>query len=106
MCYHLPHRERGSAPPEQRGEEHTDTTSDAGSMGIDKIPTPHAWRRVASRLLWAAVVFLIIGLVTALFGFGGMASTAAGIAKLRFFLFVVIFIIMLVLGLVGARRVV
>jgi uncharacterized membrane protein YtjA (UPF0391 family) len=43
--------------------------------------------------------------VVALFGFGGIASTVSGIAKLRFFLFLTIFIILLVLGLIFRRRV-
>jgi uncharacterized membrane protein YtjA (UPF0391 family) len=57
-------------------------------------------------MLYWAVVFLIIALVAALFGFGGIATAAAGIAKFLFFLFVVVFLIFLVLGVIGARRVV
>ena len=56
-------------------------------------------------MLYWAVVFLIIALVAAVFGFGGIAVAAAGIAKFLFFLFVVIFLIMLVLGLRGRRSV-
>jgi uncharacterized membrane protein YtjA (UPF0391 family) len=56
-------------------------------------------------MLYWAVVFLIIALVAAVFGFGGIAVAAAGIAKFLFFLFVVIFLIMLVLGLMGRRSV-
>ena len=57
-----------------------------------------------SMLYWA-VVFLIIALVAAVFGFGGIASAAVGIAKVLFFIFVVIFIILLVMGLLGRRTV-
>jgi len=49
-------------------------------------------------LRWAAV-FLVIALISAVLGFGGIASAAAGIAKALFFLFLAIFIILLVLGL-------
>ena len=57
-----------------------------------------------SMLYWA-VVFLIIALVAAVFGFGGIASAAVGIAKFLFFLFVVVFIVLLVMGLLGRRTV-
>jgi uncharacterized membrane protein YtjA (UPF0391 family) len=56
-------------------------------------------------MLYWAVVFLVIALVAALFGFGGIASAAAGIAKLLFFIFVVVFVILFVLGLFGRRTV-
>jgi uncharacterized membrane protein YtjA (UPF0391 family) len=49
-------------------------------------------------MLGWAVVFLIIALVAAVFGFGGIAVAAAGIAKLLFFIFLVLFIISLIFG--------
>ena len=55
-------------------------------------------------MLYWAVVFLVIALVAALFGFGGIASAAVGIAKVLFFLFVVIFVVTLILGLARRRR--
>jgi uncharacterized membrane protein YtjA (UPF0391 family) len=55
-------------------------------------------------MLYWAVVFLIIALVAALFGFGGIAVAAAGIAKLLFFLFVIIFVVTLIMGLMRRRR--
>jgi uncharacterized membrane protein YtjA (UPF0391 family) len=50
-------------------------------------------------LKWA-LIFLVVALLAALFGFGGIATTAAGIAKLVFVLFLVVFVVSLVLGLV------
>ena len=47
---------------------------------------------------WAAV-FFVIALVAALFGFVGIATAAAGIAKLLFYIFLVIFLVTLVMGL-------
>ena len=41
-------------------------------------------------MLHYAVVFFIIALVAALFGFGGIAAGAAGIAKILFVLFAVL----------------
>jgi len=43
-------------------------------------------------MLGWAVVFLIIALVAAVFGFGGIAAASAGIAKLLFFIFLVLFV--------------
>jgi uncharacterized membrane protein YtjA (UPF0391 family) len=54
-------------------------------------------------LKWA-FIFLVIALVAALFGFGGIASTAAGIAKVLFFIAIAIFVVMLLLGMFAARR--
>ena len=49
-------------------------------------------------MLGWAVVFLIIALVAAVFGFGGIAVASAGIAKLLFFIFLVLFVISLAFG--------
>lgn len=46
-------------------------------------------------LNWA-VTFLIIALLAAVFGFTGIAGTAAGFARLLFFLFIVLFVISLI----------
>lgn len=54
-------------------------------------------------LKWA-VIFLIIALVAALFGFTDIAAASAGIAKILFGIFLFIFLIALVLGLIGASR--
>jgi uncharacterized membrane protein YtjA (UPF0391 family) len=51
-------------------------------------------------LLYWAVVFLIVGLVAAVFGFGGVAGTAMEGARLLFWVAIVLFVIALVGGLV------
>jgi uncharacterized membrane protein YtjA (UPF0391 family) len=48
-------------------------------------------------LSWA-IGFFILALVAAFFGFGGIASSAAGIAKVLLVLFVIGFIVALFLG--------
>ena len=53
-------------------------------------------------LSWA-VFFLVIALIAAVLGFGGIAGTAVGIAKLLFFVFLVIFVISLIMGLTRGR---
>jgi uncharacterized membrane protein YtjA (UPF0391 family) len=50
-------------------------------------------------MLYWAMVFLVIAIIAALFGFGVVASAAAEIAKILFFIFVVIFVITLIMGL-------
>ncbi len=54
-------------------------------------------------MLGWAITFLIIALVAAVFGFGGVASAAVGIAKILFFVFLVLFVISLVMHM-GRRR--
>jgi uncharacterized membrane protein YtjA (UPF0391 family) len=51
-------------------------------------------------MLHYAAVFFVIALVAALFGFGGIAVGAAEIAKVLFFVFVVLFVVSLVAGLI------
>jgi uncharacterized membrane protein YtjA (UPF0391 family) len=53
-------------------------------------------------LQWA-LAFFIIALIAAIFGFGGIALAASGIAKILFFIFLVLFLVALVSGLM--RRV-
>jgi uncharacterized membrane protein YtjA (UPF0391 family) len=54
-------------------------------------------------MLGWAVAFLVIALIAALFGFGGIASASAGIAQILFFVFIVLFAITLVMRLVRGR---
>ncbi len=50
-------------------------------------------------MLQLAAVFFVIALVAAIFGFGGIAAGAVEIGKILFFIFLVIFIITFVLGI-------
>jgi len=54
-------------------------------------------------MLGWAVTFLVVALVAALFGFGGIAGTAVEAAKLIFFVAVVQFAISAVVGLMRGR---
>lgn len=51
-------------------------------------------------MLRYSVIFLVIALVAALFGFGGIASGAVEIAKILFFIFAIISIVTFVISLV------
>ena len=55
-------------------------------------------------MLYWALVFFIIAIIAAVFGFGGIAATASSIAQILFFVFLVIFLITLVMGMAGRRR--
>lgn len=49
-------------------------------------------------MLGWALTFFVIALIAALFGFGGVAGTAAGIGKLIFFAAVILLLVSLVTG--------
>jgi uncharacterized membrane protein YtjA (UPF0391 family) len=50
------------------------------------------------------VTLLIIALIAAVLGFGGIASAAVGIAKIICFVVLVFFLIALVFGAIGGAR--
>jgi uncharacterized membrane protein YtjA (UPF0391 family) len=50
-------------------------------------------------MLYYAVVFFVIALIAAVFGFGGIATSAVAIAKVLFFVFVVLAIATFLFGL-------
>ncbi len=57
-----------------------------------------------SLLKWA-LIFFLISIVAAVFGFTGISMATADIARILFYIFLVIFLVLLVLGLTIARRV-
>ena len=54
-------------------------------------------------LRWA-LIFFILSLVAAIFGFGGIASASAGIAKIIFFIFLIVFLISLIMSLIQGKK--
>jgi uncharacterized membrane protein YtjA (UPF0391 family) len=50
-----------------------------------------------------AITFLIIALIAAALGFGGIAGTAIGIAKLIFYVAIVLFLIAAIVGFMRGR---
>ena len=50
-------------------------------------------------MLHYAIVFIVIALIAAVFGFGGIAASAVGIAKILFFFFLVMAVITFLVGL-------
>lgn len=51
-----------------------------------------------STLLKWAIVFAIVALIAALFGFGGIAAGAADIARILFFVFLGLMVLFFILG--------
>ncbi|MBN9529593.1 MAG: DUF1328 domain-containing protein [Alphaproteobacteria bacterium] len=52
-------------------------------------------------MLHWTIAFLIVAIAAGVLGFGGIASTAAGIAQILFFVFVVLFALSLIRGLMS-----
>ena len=55
-------------------------------------------------MLRYAVIFFVISLVAAVLGFGGISASAGSIAQVLFYVFLVLFLITLIGGLAGGRR--
>lgn len=55
-------------------------------------------------MLGWAVLFFILALVAAVFGFGGIAAAAVDIAQILFFVFLVLFVLSLVVRLIGGSK--
>lgn len=55
-------------------------------------------------LKWA-LIFLVVGLVAGVLGFGGIAGASIGIAKFLFFAAIALFLIFLVLGYTVFKKV-
>ncbi len=54
-------------------------------------------------MLHYAVVFFVIALVAALFGFGGIAAGAIEIARILFVIFLLLFLASLIVGLIRRK---
>jgi uncharacterized membrane protein YtjA (UPF0391 family) len=60
---------------------------------------PGSLQETPLMLRWA-LICLVIALVAAVLGFGGIAAGAASIAKFLFYIFLLIFVVSLIMGLV------
>lgn len=54
-------------------------------------------------MLYWALIFFLIAMATAIVGFGGISAVALLIAKILFFVFLLLFLISLIIGLNGRR---
>ena len=55
-------------------------------------------------LRWSAI-FLVIAIAAAVFGFGGIALAAAGVARILFFVFLILFLVSLINGFASRHRI-
>jgi len=53
-------------------------------------------------LLGWALIFLVVAIIAAALGFGGIATASAGIARVLFFIFLVVFVVLLLTNLLRA----
>jgi uncharacterized membrane protein YtjA (UPF0391 family) len=61
------------------------------------LPIPR--ERIGSAMLRYALIFFIVALIAAVFGFTGIAAGAAEIAKILFFVFLIVAGVSLLMGL-------
>ena len=54
-------------------------------------------------MLWWAFIFFVVALIAGVLGFGGIAAGAMGIAKILFWIFVILFLVSLVYGLMTRK---
>jgi len=54
-------------------------------------------------MLQYAVIFLVVALIAAVLGFGALAGTAMEIARILFYIFIVVFLVSLVMGLIRRK---
>jgi len=79
-------------------------------MGVSGLKMELGWNASVSfqdhfrrtQMLSWALIFFVVAIIAAVFGFGGIASASTGIAQILFFLFLVLFVVSLIMGM--ARR--
>jgi len=55
-------------------------------------------------MLGWSLLFFIVAIVAAVFGFGGIAEASADIAQILFFIFLVLFVVSLIIGVMRRPR--
>ena len=82
----------------------------SGAGTFPGAPTLPVWvakaikRRERYAMLNWALTFLVIAIIAAVFGFGGVAATASSIAQILFVVFLVLFLVSLVVGIARGRN--
>lgn len=66
---------------------------------LDELPFVPPSTQPENPMLHYAVVFLVIALIAAVFGFGGIAAGAVGIAKVLFVVFLIMAVVSFLFGI-------
>jgi len=103
FCINLPNRAGTKLRPERKrvpmaGPSHVTN----GESHFTLAANLHHWLLEAKSMLYYALVFLLIALVAGMLGFGVIAVAFAGLAKIFFFIFLVLFLVSIVTHL-GTR---
>jgi uncharacterized membrane protein YtjA (UPF0391 family) len=56
-------------------------------------------------MLRYSLIFLVVSLIAAAFGFTGVSTAAAGIAKVLFYIFITLFLVALIAGLSVGKKI-
>ena len=56
-------------------------------------------------MLKLALLFLVISIIAGIFGFTGISTGTAAIAKTLFFIAIVIFVVLLIIGLMAGKAI-
>jgi uncharacterized membrane protein YtjA (UPF0391 family) len=81
---------------------HSPTRIDATSIAQRRLRRPKSQTEVRIMLSWV-VTFLVIALIAGILGFGGLAGASIEIAKIVFFIAVVLFLVSAVVGVARGR---
>jgi uncharacterized membrane protein YtjA (UPF0391 family) len=94
------------AVPQEHGEFYNSPTVGCrvagckqGRLSASPTQVPDGTQEII--MLYYAVVFLVIALIAGALGFFGVAGAAVGIAKILFFVFLVLFVVSLIIGRSG-----
>jgi uncharacterized membrane protein YtjA (UPF0391 family) len=58
---------------------------------------------IPMRILHWALVFFVVAIIAAIFGFGNIAAAATDIARILFFIFIVVFALLMLGWLIGGK---
>ena len=81
----------------------TGTNFPGCALDLTTRPRPPAFHEENRAMLGWALTFLIVALIAAVLGFGGIAGFAVEIAKIIFFVAIILFVISAIFGLVRGR---
>jgi uncharacterized membrane protein YtjA (UPF0391 family) len=88
----LPCSRKGTPPERLHGVRVDQAAAQAAALQV----------RIIAMLGWA-LTFLIVALIAAVLGFGGIAGFAVEIAKIIFFVAIILFVLSAIFGLVRGR---